>query len=350
MNAQRAWIKDIGPAVESNIGFIESYRDPAGVRGEFEGFVAVVNKETSRKFATLVDAAPTFLTRLPWPKAFESDRFLRPDFTSLEVISFASSGVPAGINIPNYDVIRQNEGFKNVSLGNVITASGASAAAFSFLRDEDQTLFATLKVASFEVQVGCHELLGHGSGKLLVEKADGSLNFDPTLINPVTGAQVATWYKPGQTYDSVFGSMSSALEECRAECVGVYLSADRQVLSVFGHEGQEASDIMYVNWLNMARAGLLGLEFYSVDTKNWRQAHMQARFAILRTMLDASAAHEQQTGRAFLKIVQSENNARIELDRELIESVGVPAVAALLQKIQIYRSTADIGSESLFIS
>jgi hypothetical protein len=26
------------------------------------------------------------------------------------------------------------------------------------------------------------------------------------------------------------------------------------VLSIFGHEGQKAQDIVYVNWLNMARA------------------------------------------------------------------------------------------------
>jgi hypothetical protein len=39
--------------------------DPFGTRGEWEGFVAVVNKETSRKFGALVDGAATFLPKLP---------------------------------------------------------------------------------------------------------------------------------------------------------------------------------------------------------------------------------------------------------------------------------------------
>lgn len=80
--------------------------DPLKVRAEFEGFVSIVNQDESKILNNLVESAEKFTSYLPWPKEFECETFKRPDFTSLEVIAFACSGTPVGINIPNYDDIR----------------------------------------------------------------------------------------------------------------------------------------------------------------------------------------------------------------------------------------------------
>lgn len=344
----RYWVQDKGPIVESYIGFIESYRDPFGSRGEFEGFVAVVNKIVSARFAQLVSAAERLIASLPWPPAYEKDTFLRPDFTSLDVVTFSGSGIPAGINIPNYDDLRQSVGFKNVSLGNVLSVSYATDRdKLTFLSEEDKDVFIKYRSPSFEVQVGLHELLGHGSGKLFVQDDKGTFNFDKkNVINPETGELVKSWYKPGETWDSKFSTIASSYEECRAECVGLYLCVNEEVLRIFGHEAQEAQDVLYVNWLNMVRAGLLGLEYYTAETGKWRQAHMQARFVILRVLLEA--------GENFVTVAQKAGadgrpDAQVSLDRSKIMSVGRPAIQHFLQRLQVYKSTADVdGAREMY--
>jgi len=352
-DASRDWIKDTGPAVESYIGFIESYRDPSGVRGEWEGFVSCVNKEVSRKFQVLVDMAEIFLEMMPWTKEFEKDIFLRPDFTSLEVLSFGSSGVPAGINIPNYDDIRQSEGFKNVSLGNVLQAGYGSAVGkkVTFISEHDQIMFKALKADAFEVQVGVHELLGHGSGKMFHQGTpDAEAMVSSRFVHPLTGEPITgPFFDPGSTWDSTFGKIASTYEECRAECTGLYLCLEPQVLQVFGvldaqMDLPDISDVAYINWLLMARAGLTGLEFYTPETKGWRQAHMQARYVILRVLLEAG------DGKLLtLKQTVGEDGSPdvdVVLNRKLISTVGKKTIGEFLLKLQVYKSLGDLVNGS----
>jgi len=344
VDSQRFWIKDKQPMVESNIGFIETYRDPHGVRGEWEGLVAMVNLERTKAFSSLVEAAPTMIPKLPWDKEFEKDSFLAPDFTSLEVLTFAGSGIPAGINIPNYDKVRQTEGFKNVSLGNVLSAKAPNEP-IPFIRPEDDEVYRSQRDPAFEVQVGIHELLGHGCGKLLQETQPGKYNFDVKNppVSPLTGEPIKTWYKPGQTWGSVFGATAGSYEECRAECVAMALSCDFEILKIFGFGdgsidiNSKAGDVLYAAYLSMARAGITALEFWDPKSKKWGQPHMQARFSILKTFINA--------GKDFVSLKSTKDDMsdlEIHLNRDKILSTGRKAVEAYLQKLHIYKATADV--------
>ncbi|KAL8947932.1 MAG: hypothetical protein Q9222_005835 [Ikaeria aurantiellina] len=338
--SQKLWVKDIGPTVETNIGFIETYRDPANVRAEWEGLVAMVNKERTAAFQKLVDAAPSMIPKLPWSHDFEKDVFNAPDFTSLEVLTFNGSGIPAGINIPNADDIRQEIGFKNVSLGNVLSAK-APHEPIPFIHPDDLELYQANRDQAFEVQVGIHELLGHGSGKLLQETSPGVYNFDHANppISPITEQPITTYYRPGQTWSSVFGGISASYEECRAECVAMALSCDFEILKIFGFEDGmdgKAGDVLYAGYLSMARAGIAAVEYWDPKSRKWGQAHMQARFSILKTFLDAGE------GFAVLDYTRDDiSDLNIKLDRNKILTVGRKAVESYLQKLHVFKTTAD---------
>ncbi|KAK6457779.1 dipeptidyl-peptidase [Scheffersomyces xylosifermentans] len=334
--SQIEWVKDLKPEVESNIGFIETYRDPAGIRGEWEGLVAMVNHDRTAKFSALVDNATHFIADLPWDKVYEKDTFTPPDFTSLEVLTFAGSGVPAGINIPNYDDVRLNFGFKNVSLGNVLSANPKKPKKeeeITFIDPSLQEKFIKWRDDAFEVQVGLHELLGHGTGKLLQETAPGVFNFDKEKVQP------KTWYKSTETWSSLFGTTSGSFEECRAELVALYLILKKplEVLPIFGlTEATDQKDVKFIATLLMARAGLLGLEFWDPKSKKWGQPHMQARFGIFKVLHKAGVVSLKYTDEKTF------DDLEIVVDESKLDDVAVEALGDFLSHLALYKSTANV--------
>lgn len=106
----------------------------------------------------------------------------------------------------------------------------------------------------------------------------------------------------------------------------------------------EAGDVLYASYLSMARMGLVSVEFWDPKSQKWGQPHCQARFAILKCFLEA--------GDGFCKLVHAKDDdlsdLTIKLDRSKILTTGRKAVGDFLQKIHIYKSTADVETGSKF--
>jgi len=196
------------------------------------------------------------------------------------------------------------------------------------------------------LQVANHELLGHGSGKLFEEYADGSKNFDPSKIsNPLTGKSITSWYKPGQTPGSVLGEVSSSMEECRAEAVALYMVSNLDILKIFNYtDKQDIDDIQYITFLLMARAGLRALEFYDPAKQKHGQAHMQARLGITQHLIAGGIARLEEVRSAAGEL----ENLYVKVDRQSVLERGKEVVGKLLVELQVLKSTADAAGARNF--
>lgn len=164
----------------------------------------------------------------------EKDTFLAPDFTTLEIIAFATVSCPLGINIPNYDDIRETERFKNLFLNNSLGSYQSSTVEFA--TEEQGKILSALTLRCYEIHVACHELLGHGTGKLIFRDEDGkSYKF----TDPYYGGEVESCYETGETWNGKFGAISTSFEECRADTAGYFLQTLPEVYSLFGFEAHE---------------------------------------------------------------------------------------------------------------
>ena len=100
--------------------------------------------------------------------------------------------------------------------------------------------------------MACHELLGHGVGKLIYrDPVDGKIPH--TFTDPITGEQFQSCYEAGEDWNGKFGPISSAYEECRADTCGFYLCTLPEVHTLFGFESVKTNeeDIKTLLWVNV---------------------------------------------------------------------------------------------------
>ena len=319
---------------------------------EFESLVAISDRKETELLTKLVEESSKFIRNLPWATGtsenngkgpFEKSLFEPPDFTSIYALAFCSSRIWGDANLPNYNDIRQQNGFKNVIIANRMNARNDNIPASDpFVGDSEAVAFQKHKYAAKYIWIVLHELLGHGTGKLMTEE-DGKYNFDikSPPINPLDQRPVDSWYRSGQTWNGIFGDIAPTVEECRAELVGAYLMDDAELLALFGYTSESditAQDLTYTVYLLLGVKGLEGLQDYNIENGKWGQAHSRANFAMLRCLL--------ADGNGFMTIDcnSAENQITVHVDRSRILSDGKPALGRMLLRLQMYRSTADVKS------
>jgi dipeptidyl-peptidase-3 len=212
-----------------------------------------------------------------------------------------------------------------------------------FIAEAEVAAFQKAKFPAYYIWVVLHELLGHGTGKMMCEHADGSFNFDKESppIDLLTNKPIVKWYLPGQTWTGQFEDLATTVDECRAELVGAYLMDDKELLELFGYTDETditAEDLTYNTYMQLAVDGLRGLANFNSNTQTWGQAHSRAHFATLKCLLRDS------NGSVSVDFDSSSNTLTARVDRSGFLRNAKAALGKMLLHLHMYRSTGDAGA------
>lgn len=141
-----------------------------------------------------------------------------------------------------YNDIRQECGFNDVIIANRITAESRLTRQCPFVSEAEAESFQKHQYHALHMWVVIHELLGYGTGKMMMEEPEGkyNLDLDNPPVNPLTERPIVSWYKPSQTWTGQFEDLATTVDECRCELVGAYLMDDVELLALFGFDEDSA--------------------------------------------------------------------------------------------------------------
>ncbi|HEY3382933.1 MAG TPA: hypothetical protein VGK32_14250 [Vicinamibacterales bacterium] len=327
-----AWVADRSSPVDTINGFVESYLDARGVKAAWEALVFYVNKDKTEAIRALAREAQWFEDHMPWDLAYRKQGIQGVTASAIDVvIETGNAGpiTPVGINLPNDQQIREQHGSKSVSLSNVAEAyekslSPAYRREFSWTageaaRGERWGAFAS------ELTTNMHEVIGHGSGRV-EERLKG---------NP----------------QGALKEQYSALEEARADLVGLYFIPDPKLVELGLMPAESRDEIVLTAYEAYARNALVQLrrmrEGTQIEEDHMRNRQLVVHWLIANTgaiqvrrregktfyvMTDA-AAFRDGVGRLLADVQRIKSTGDYEAAKALVETYGVHFDARLRDEI-----------------
>ncbi len=301
-----AWLRS-NTTIDYLNGFIESYMDPRGVIGHFEGNASFVSGSTL--IDRLAENALYFERRMPWPDVYKLDKVNKPVANVVNVIvETGDSGPtsPAAYNLPNYNDLRRDYGSKNIILLNVEEARSEKIRAATieeFYLPEYRDLVRTFGDRARQWEVYMHEVIGHGSGR-----PDAGLKVDPAVA---------------------IGRAYSSLEECRADLVALYHAGDPKLVEIGAFGKEEQAGIvraMYISYLQgqMNRYRMYEDEFV-------REAHQRGQQLVMSFLLEGGENGDRDYG---ARVITQNGNFFVQLIDEEKAHRGIGDLLGCLQVIK----------------
>jgi len=311
-----AWVKDKDSPVDTINGFIETYMDVRGVKGSWEALVFHVNQEKTARINKFAANAQWFEDHMPYDAKYRKPKVTGIVANAIDVVvETGDSGpvTPIGINLPNDQQIREQYGSKSVSLANVNEAydkSQPESMRSEFAWSAEEAARAA-KFASFgsELTTDMHEVIGHASGR----QAEGFKG----------------------TPQAALKEHLSALEEARADLVGLYFLPDPKLVEIGIFPAADQDSIVRAEYESYTRNVLLQLRRIREGTQI-EEDHMRNRQMIVRWLMANTKAIEARSrdNKSYLVMVDPkafrDGVGRLLAEVQRIKSEGDYAAARTL--------------------
>ena len=302
------WVKETEADIDFINGFIETYDDPLGLKGTWEGLVEYRDKEGTMRTRLISDNAQWFEDHSPIDPRFKKKQVKGVTANVICAAMLGGGEYPAtaiGINLPNAEWIRAQHGSKSVTISNIINAYNEAARGNGFdeefvIDDETRCLIDKYGNLCDIIHTDLHECLGHGSGQLLEGVSQDALK-----------------------------AYGSTIEEARADLFGLYYCADKKLTDLGLLPDKEAYKATYYTYM---MNGLLTQMARINIGQDIEEAHMRNRALI------AHRCYEQGKKNNIVELVRKNGKTFVKInDYEKLRDL----FAQLLAEIQRIKSEGD---------